>query len=27
MSDIPHAVLFACNMNAVRSPMAEAILK
>lgn len=27
MNDIPDAVLFACNMNAVRSPMAEAILK
>lgn len=27
MSDLPSAVLFACTMNAVRSPMAEAILK
>lgn len=26
-ADIPKAVLFACNMNAVRSPMAEAILR
>jgi len=25
--DLPSAVLFACTMNAVRSPMAEAILK
>ena len=25
--DLPGAVLFACNHNAVRSPMAEAILK
>ncbi len=24
---LPDAVLFACNMNAVRSPMAEAILR
>ena len=27
MSALPTAVLFACTMNAVRSPMAEAILK
>ncbi len=27
MSELPSAVLFACTMNAVRSPMAEAILK
>lgn len=27
MSDLPSAVLFACTMNAIRSPMAEAILK
>jgi protein-tyrosine-phosphatase len=27
MADQPSAVLFACTMNAVRSPMAEAILK
>ena len=27
MNEIPDAVLFACNMNAVRSPMAESILK
>jgi protein-tyrosine-phosphatase len=26
-SDRPHAVLFACNMNAIRSPMAAAILR
>jgi protein-tyrosine-phosphatase len=26
-ADFPKAVLFACSMNAVRSPMAEAILK
>lgn len=25
--DLPHAVLFACSFNAVRSPMAEAILR
>ena len=25
--DNPEAVLFSCNMNAVRSPMAEAIMK
>ena len=25
-AELPKAVLFACNMNAVRSPMAEAIL-
>lgn len=27
MGDLPTAVLFACSHNAVRSPMAEAILK
>ena len=27
MRDLPDAVLFACTMNAVRSPMAEALLK
>jgi len=27
MSDLPGAVLFACTMNAMRSPMAEAIMK
>ena len=27
MNEIPDAVLFACNMNAVRSAMAEAIMK
>ena len=27
MADLPSAVLFACTMNAIRSPMAEAILK
>lgn len=27
MAELPGAVLFACTMNAVRSPMAEAILK
>ena len=27
MGDLPHAVLFACSQNAVRSPMAEGILK
>jgi protein-tyrosine phosphatase len=27
MSDLPGAVLFACTMNANRSPMAEAIMK
>ena len=27
MSELPRAVLFACTMNAVRSPMAEAMLK
>ncbi len=27
MGDIPAAVLFACSMNSVRSPMAEGIMK
>jgi protein-tyrosine-phosphatase len=27
MRDLPEAVLFSCTMNAVRSPMAEAMLK
>ena len=27
MSDLPGAVLFACTSNAIRSPMAEAMLK
>ncbi len=27
MADLPDAVLFSCSMNAVRSPMAEALLK
>ncbi len=27
MGDIPSAVLFACSMNSVRSPMAEGIMK
>ena len=27
MSDFPSAVLFACNMNSIRSPMAEGLLK
>ncbi len=27
MADLPGSVLFACSMNAIRSPMAEAILK
>lgn len=26
-SDLPRAVLFACNLNAVRSPMASALLR
>jgi len=27
MGDLPEAVLFACTMNSVRSPMGEALLK
>jgi len=27
MEDLPSAVLFACSMNSIRSPMAEGILK
>lgn len=27
MGDLPSAVLFACTMNSVRSPMAESIMK
>ena len=27
MSDLPGSVLFACNINSVRSPMAEALMK
>jgi len=27
MSDLPSAVLFACTMNSIRSPMAESIMK
>jgi protein-tyrosine-phosphatase len=27
LSDLPGAVLFACTMNALRSPMAEAIMR
>lgn len=27
MSDLPSAVLFACTMNSIRSPMAESMLK
>ncbi len=27
MCDLPHSVLFACSLNAVRSPMAEGLLK
>jgi len=27
LSDLPGAVLFACNMNAIRSPMAEALMR
>ncbi|MEE8144725.1 MAG: arsenate reductase ArsC [Kiloniellales bacterium] len=27
MADLPRAVLFACSLNAVRSPMAEGLLK
>ena len=26
-SDLPSAVLFACNMNAIRSPMASALMR
>ena len=27
MTNLPSAVLFACNMNSIRSPMAEGLLK
>ena len=27
MADLPNAVLFACSLNSVRSPMAEGLLK
>ncbi len=27
MADLPHAVLFSCTRNSVRSPMAEGLLK
>ena len=27
MADQPSAVLFACNLNSVRSPLAEALMK
>jgi protein-tyrosine-phosphatase len=27
MEDLPHAVLFSCSLNAIRSPMAEGLLK
>ncbi len=27
MTDLPHAVLFSCSLNSVRSPMAEGLLK
>ncbi len=27
MADLPHAVLFSCTRNAIRSPMAEGLLK
>lgn len=27
MTELPSAVLFACNMNSIRSPMAEGLLK
>ena len=27
MSELPGAVLFACTLNAIRSPMAEGIMK
>ncbi len=27
MADLPHAVLFACSLNSVRTPIAEGLLK
>ena len=27
MEDLPHAVLFSCSLNSLRSPMAEGLLK
>jgi protein-tyrosine-phosphatase len=27
VADLPHAILFACTMNAVRSPMAAALMR